>query len=143
MRSFLPLAASLVICLTWAGCNRSPYVLAPVHGKVTIDDKPLFQGRIMFAPSARGEETIAGKPAWGDIGPDGTYNLSTMKAGDGAIVGEHWVTVINSKEELPPGVPKFGRVMAPRRVQVVADKDNQIDIKLTSSVVRNYGEDDR
>src|SRR5689334_8120728 len=80
--------ASLVV--TWAGCSRPSLELAPVHGKVTIDGKSLFQGKVMFAPVAKGDSVHPGKPAWGKIQSDGTFRLTTLKPEDGAVVGEHW-----------------------------------------------------
>src|SRR5689334_3016237 len=92
-RHFL-FCASLVVI--WTGCSRSNLDLAPVHGKVTIDGKSLFQGKVMFAPVAKGDNVHPEKPAWGNIQSDGTFRLTTLKQDDGAVVGEHWVTIINS-----------------------------------------------
>jgi hypothetical protein len=61
---------------------------------------------------------------------------------DGAVVGEHWVTILNVGEDLPDGVPEFARVTLPERVTVVSGKDNEIDIKPSRDIVRKYREDD-
>jgi hypothetical protein len=124
------------------GCNRVAYDIAPVHGKVTVDDISLFQGKVRFAPVAKQDEKNPGKPAFGKIESDGTYRLSTLQANDGAVVGEHWVMVVNVEEDLPDGVPEFFRVTLPDKMRVVSGKENQIDIKLTREVVRKYREDD-
>src|SRR5262245_12689786 len=99
----------LALLVALPGCNRSPVDIAPVYGKVTIDNKPLFQGKVMFAPVAKGNSVNPGKPAWGNIQPDGSFRLTTYKNNDGAIVGEHMVTIMNSDEKLPKGVPEFSR----------------------------------
>jgi hypothetical protein len=125
-----------------AGCDRIPYELAPVHGKVTVVDKPMFQGRIRFAPVAQTDGEEPGKAAFGSIEADGSYRLSTYVPNDGAVVGEHWVMVVNSEEELPDGVPEFARVTFPERVKVVGGKDNKIDISLSRDVIKKYREDD-
>lgn len=125
-----------------AGCNRSSYELAPVHGTVTVDDQPLFQGKVRFAPVAKGDDDHPGRPALGSIQSDGTYRLSTYKVNDGAVIGEHWVMIANVEEELPDGVPEFARVTMLQKVNVVEGKDNRIDIKLTSDVIREHREDD-
>ncbi len=138
-----PLAATwLMLAATVAGCNRSPYELAPVHGTVTVEGTPLFQGKVLFSPIAKGDNVNPGRPAFGKLQSDGTYRLTTFKKNDGAVVGEHWVTIINVEEDLPDGVPEFARVTVPARIVVVAGKDNQIDITLTKPDIRKYREDD-
>jgi hypothetical protein len=134
--------ALLIAIVTFTGCGGNPFELAPVHGTVTVDDKPLVECKIRFAPIASGANVNPGKAAYGTVKPDGTYRLTTIDSGDGAVVGEHWVTVFNIEEELPDGVPEFGRLSVPQKVAVVAGKDNRIDIKLTKEVVRKYREDD-
>jgi hypothetical protein len=125
-----------------AGCGQEAYEVAPVHGMVSVDGKPLFQGKVMFAPVTKGEGN-PGKPGWSRIESDGAYRLTTFKQNDGAVIGEHWVTIINSEEELPEDVPEFSRFMVPKRVSVAPGKDNQINIELTSKVIKEYREDDR
>lgn len=143
MRRGFYYASCLVALTAAAGCERPSFNLAPVHGKVSVDDKPLFQGKVMFAPVATGEIGNPGKPGWGKIEPDGTFRLTTIEKDDGAVIGEHWVTIVNSAEELPEGVPKFARFMVPHKVTVASGKDNLIDIKTTSKVIRENMEDDR
>jgi hypothetical protein len=103
----------------------------------------MFQGKIMFGPIAKENEENPGKPAFGDIDSEGRFRLTTFERNDGAVVGEHWATVINVEEDLPDGVPEFARVTLPEKVIVVAGKDNQIDIRLPRDVIRKYREDDR
>jgi hypothetical protein len=97
----------------------------------------------MFAPVAKGENNNPGKPALGKIESDGAYRLTTFDMNDGAVVGEHWVTIINSDEELPDGVPEFARFMVPKKFTVAPGKDNSIDIKLKSDIIEENREDDR
>ena len=133
----------LIVFVAMIGCNRSPYELAPVHGLVTVNDKPMFQGKVMFGPIAKKGEENPGKPAFGTIQSDGQYRLTTFQPNDGAVVGEHWASVINVEEDLPDGVPEFARVTFPEKVTVVAGKDNRIDIRLSRETIRKYREDDR
>jgi hypothetical protein len=126
-----------------AGCNGSAYPTAPVQGRVTVDDKPLFQGRVLFTPVAKGDDRKAGRTALGKIDSEGNYRLTTYAPNDGAIVGEHWAIVINSEEDLPKGVPEFARVTLPEMVRVEADKNNRIDLSFTRDEIKKYREDDR
>jgi len=145
--------AIAVASATSAGCSRSPYDLAAVNGKVTIDGLPFTQGKVMFAPIATGKDRNAGRPAFGLLEPDGSFSLTTYSTGDGAVVGEHWVTVIRIEPEqpgddgppsdLPPPKPagpqQFSRIAVPTKVTVAADADNVIDVALTKQDVARYG----
>jgi hypothetical protein len=71
--------------MVFTGCSGGPR-LGKVSGKVTFNGKPVPTGTIMFYPDS-------GPAAVGAIGPDGTYTLTTIKSGDGAVVGSHRVTI--------------------------------------------------
>jgi hypothetical protein len=142
-------AVAICICGLVTGCNRSPYDLAPVDGTVTIDGKPLSGARVMFAPIARAGSLEAGKPAVGRLATDGTFHLTTYSDGDGAVIGEHWVTII--KQAADPDdpnaaaakgnfvTPTFDRLAVPKKVSVTSDQPNHIDIKLTAAEVSRFG----
>src|SRR5688500_17796317 len=76
-----PMFASSILALTAfaSGCGKSPYDLAPVHGKVTLNGEPLTNAKVMFAPIAKSESRKSGKPAFGVLQPDGTFVLGTDK----------------------------------------------------------------
>lgn len=84
-------ALAFALLLTAAGCGRSLPPVAPVSGRVTVAGKPVTTGAVWFYPSA------SGRPAIGQISPDGRYTLATFAAGDGALLGEHRV-VIEARE---------------------------------------------
>jgi hypothetical protein len=138
----------LVVLAMATGCSRSPYELAPVKGKVTIDGKPLSQAKVMFAPVEAGDSIDPGKPAFGLLADDGSFTLTTYKKNDGAVVGEHWVSIVklSTKSNQTTLVnhpaskePRFDRLALPQKMTVVADQDNQIDLALTSQDVARYG----
>jgi hypothetical protein len=131
----------LAFILVLPGCHRSSLELAPVHGKVMIDGKTLFQGKVMFAPVAKVDAVNPGKPGWGDIQADGSFRLTTIKKDDGAVVGEHRVTIMNSDEKLPKGVPAFSRLIVPKKAIVAANTDNEINFAFSSSEVKKLSED--
>jgi hypothetical protein len=135
-------------CATGIGCsNDSPYELAEVTGKVTIDGQPFAEGKVMFAPVAKPGEINAGRSALARLKPDGTFKLGTYEPEDGAVVGDHWVTVIriapgpnsSTDEQTPmPAVPhEFKRVVMPRKVTVVSGQ-NTIDVSLTAAEMKQY-----
>ena len=134
------------VVLVSAGCSKSPYDLAHVRGKVTIDGKPLSIGKVMFAPIAQGESREVGKPAFGALQSDGSFVLTTFQDGDGAVVGEHWVTIFGPDEEtdmtrvsVPAGTPKFSRLSVPQKKSVAGGRENDVEVALTSHDVARFG----
>ncbi len=89
-----------------SGCSQQPQTFL-VHGMVVFPDgKPLTKGTIEF------EVTRDSKPitATGEIASDGTFQLGTFQAKDGAIAGKHRVVVIanhviGTGEERPEALP--------------------------------------
>jgi hypothetical protein len=136
-------AAAVAAMTMLIGCSGQPYQVAPTHGRVTVDGIPLNQGKVMLTPIAKGKDLRAGRIALGRINEQGDFKLSTYSDGDGAIVGDHWATVINVEEKLPKGIPEFARLMFPEKVSVKADQENQIDLEFTKAMVKKYREDDR
>jgi len=87
MRRFvLPFAIVLAVVVVGCGRGNLPET-APVSGTVTFMGKPLPGGLVTFHPEGEGN------PAFGEIGADGTFSLTTYKPNDGAVLGKHIVTV--------------------------------------------------
>lgn len=135
------------------GCSKSPYEMAPVHGVVTIDGRAMSAGRVMFAPIAQEGKINAGMRAFGEIQPDGRFVLGTYSDADGAVVAKHWVTIFPAKRKKGDAARithvsnsaektvAFDRITVPSgAVEVVAGKDNEINIALTSQDISRYGQ---
>lgn len=78
-------AALALLALPLAGCGAKFHT---VRGTVTLDDgKPLDKGLVVF------ERVDGGSPltARGNVGPDGHFELSTEKPGDGVPSGRYRV----------------------------------------------------
>lgn len=60
--------------------------MAPVHGKIMYKGKPVPSGTIMFVPDK-------GPAATAEIAKDGAYRLITEGIGDGAVLGNHKVSI--------------------------------------------------
>jgi hypothetical protein len=111
---------------------------APVHGAVTLDGKPLAGGGVMFVPDR-------GRGAVGAIASDGTYTVGTYGETDGAIVGRHKVAVfpgsdtsqfedLSAQPKTPTIPPRYqSAVTSGIEVEVKADQDNTLNIRLTSA----------
>lgn len=139
---------SLFICLfvtaIAVGCNDSPYEVAPVSGKVTIDGTPITSGKVMFAPVSKDASVKSGKPGFGRLQADGSFTISTYGEQDGAVVGKHWATVITSKDEKHgPNIPRFARyTVRSGTLEVQANQENQFEIDIKAADIRRFGTKD-
>jgi hypothetical protein len=102
--------AGLVLASTGcgqAGTGRAP--TAPVAGVMTLGGQPLADVTITFTPAA-------GRPATGRTDATGRFTLSTFAAGDGAVPGEHRVTLSVPAVDVPmPGTPEAAGYIPAKR----------------------------
>ena len=90
------LGAGAAIVAGPGGCQRSaPASSATVRGTVTFRGQPLSGGLVIFSPDP--DRGGSGKPARGEIGPDGQYQLS-----------------LASSPTIPPGWYRVAIVALPR-----------------------------
>lgn len=84
-----PLTAVLIllVVVAVAGCDDGRPERVPVSGQVLIDGKPLACGYLRLIPDGT-------RPAGGQIGPDGRFQLGCFEKQDGAPLGTHKVAVI-------------------------------------------------
>ncbi len=74
----------VALCL---GCSGpSLPAVAPVTGTVTWQGQPVADAEVLFMPKGS-------RPANGTTDSQGHYKLSTFGQGDGAVIGQHAVTV--------------------------------------------------
>jgi hypothetical protein len=76
-----------------AGCsNKEAHKpVFPVRGRVLFEGKPTPHALVVFHPLGA-EDNDAVRPR-SQVGPDGTFTLTTYEAGDGAPAGQYRVTV--------------------------------------------------
>lgn len=131
------------LLLMLAGCSSSEFDLAPVVGKVTLEGKPFSWGSVMFSPIAQAGEIESGKPAFGVLAADGTFELSTYSEKDGAVIGDHWVSIYridDGPNGAPPGsLPRFRRLLLKDKTYaVVAGEDNEFVFDITAEDLRKH-----
>jgi hypothetical protein len=131
-------ALAALAALAVAGCGPAVPVYK-VSGKVTYLGKPLTTGVVAF------HHTDGTAPmAKGDIGPDGTYELTTFRPGDGAATGACKVTVTSmlpakgvegvDVDYRPPKplIPlKYMRLIETPLTATVEPSDNVVTLSLT------------
>jgi len=79
------------------GCGPSNPATAPIDGTVTLDGAPLEGASVTFTPSE------GGRPGSGTTDSSGKFTLTTYEAGDGAVLGQHKVTVVKMAEGAADG----------------------------------------
>jgi len=121
------------------GCGKGENLpeVAPVTGKVMIGGEPLASAMVTFHPAGDGNKGMASTEV------DGSYVLNTYGTKDGAVVGQHTVTVERYLPPMPtqPGgripsarstVPrKYNRPeTSPLKFEVKSGTNNVIDLPL-------------
>lgn len=82
-----PLATVLLVPILLAvGCGPNRPKTVQVTGRVTYRGQPLEGARVMF-------HTQGGPPAAGTTDKEGRFRLETFSTDDGALIGEHTVTI--------------------------------------------------
>lgn len=88
-----PLVWGLALVLAGCGGGDTPTTY-PVSGVVKYDGKPLANVAITFYPAE-------GRPASGRTNEQGKFILTTFSPDDGAVAGEHRVTITPAAADAP------------------------------------------
>ncbi len=108
-----------------AGCNQGDRpALGTVHGKVTLDGKPVADAGISFRPDGGFRESV------GKTDAEGNYRLIYIRDILGAAVGMHKVRIILPRS-LPLAVQEKYNSKSTLTRQVDAG-DNEVDFVLAS-----------
>lgn len=95
----LRILLAALLCGACCGCGAAgggaAATLIPVKGKVTHKGQPVARGQVKFTPDGYG------RPAYGRLNSDGSFVLTTEKEGDGAVAGEHRVSVTDTGIKSP------------------------------------------
>jgi hypothetical protein len=99
-RPFAIVAVPLALLLgAVAGCGQSDHKIAPVSGRVTLNQKPVAGVHVSFQPSAGGAS--GARAGFGSVGitdDQGRFQLKTIDSDRlGAVVGRH-VVRLTAKE---------------------------------------------
>ena len=107
----VPVQRTLIVVLvlsTIGGCSRQPPTYV-VHGTVVYPDgKPLTEGTVEFETTHENQLITA----TGEINSDGTFQVGTFEANDGAVAGQHRVAVI-SEYQISTGFERPGMIPPP------------------------------
>src|SRR5947208_6474009 len=125
--------AAAVLLAGAAGCDSNPRTY-PVHGKVMLEDGRLVTRGVVLFEGASGGALVAAR---GTITPNGTYEMSTYKPGDGVPPGKYRVQINpidlsdtpDEQKNLPFDV-KYTKFDTSGLVYEVKAGPNAFDIKL-------------
>src|SRR4051812_48739718 len=79
------------VIFTYVGCSDRNF--ATVKGTVSLDNKPLDGGSVVFYPKT------PGPLAYSDISPDGSYNLRT--ASRAGLAPASYVAIVSYRSGMP------------------------------------------
>ena len=123
----LAFALGVASAVLLGGCSSGKMKTAVVKGKVTFNGKAVPNGTVNFTPEGGG-----GPSAMGDIQPDGSYSLTTYRKGDGAILGQHKVTIVAMEDmtnKLPEARNPLPPAIVPEKYTSLATTDLKVEVK--------------
>jgi hypothetical protein len=106
---------------------------------VTYKGKPVPNGTITFVPAS-------GHHATGEIGPDGSYVLTTFRPGDGAVPGAYKVFIVAMQDmagRLPEDRTPLPPPIVPNKYTSIATTDLTADVKDQENTINFVLNDER
>jgi hypothetical protein len=115
-----------LLSLASLGCGKpaSDFGMVPVKGKLLVDGQPAEHAAVVLH---RLDMDVFEKPA-GTAGADGEFQLTTLKANDGAFPGEYAVTVSWAKPLTQSSDPDYGPELLPKKYQDPARSELKVTI---------------
>lgn len=95
-------AVAVLAAVVGCGGGATSVKTVPVKGKVTLDGKPVEGATVQFAP----EQGSSGRAASGLTKSDGTFELTTVGGGAGAVPGKYKVAITKRATAGPAQAPK-------------------------------------
>ncbi len=110
------------LCLL-VGCFGSDKI-APVSGVVTLDGEPLPGAIVGYEPIATEGDVEAGYGSYAKTDDNGRYTLRSLKNEDGALIGQHRVSVSTVVGKEGPN----GEMLGLTKEQVPARYNNDTEL---------------
>jgi hypothetical protein len=84
----------LVLFALLSGCGPAgDFPTARTTGRVICEGQPVPHVMVFFEPLESGKSALVGKTGFAIAKENGTFELSTYRNGDGAVIGHHRVRV--------------------------------------------------
>jgi hypothetical protein len=117
--------------LLLSGCGPA---ISPVHGKVTIDDKPLTTGTVTLRPDKSKGNKSSATPL-GKIADDGTYTIET-DGKPGAPYGAYKVVVVAGVPAKPSDM--YSPLTSLVNVKYTREDSTDLEITVPSASADGY-----
>lgn len=117
----------LALLCFMVGCFGSDKIV-PVSGLVTLDGKPLPGAVVGFEPIAQQGDLKAGYGSYSKTDDEGRYTLRSLKNEEGALVGQHRVSVSTVIGKEGPNGEMLG--LTKERVPSRYNNDTQLVIEV-------------
>ena len=123
----LPICFVLLV-MSFAGCSKTGSELAPVTGRITLDEKPLENADILFQPAG------SKPPSTGRTDANGRYELAYKRGVMGGVVGSNSVRITISPDVVanPPNIPARYNTESELTKEVKSDQ-NEFNFDLTTN----------
>ncbi|HWL08764.1 MAG TPA: hypothetical protein VNQ76_10180 [Planctomicrobium sp.] len=135
-KSSLPLFFLCMMSLCGCYAKSRPAdrpVTSPTSGVVTYKGKAIQNAQISFFPEGDGEAGAAVS------GSAGRFTVSTYERNDGAVIGQHVVTVnVPPSEPVVPGFEQEARRVSPIPVKYLDRATSPIKIEVKSGVANDF-----
>lgn len=116
---------STAICAVCLGCGGDGFDISLASGVVQRNGTPLSGGKVLFSP------LDSQKSAIGLVQPDGTFVLSTLSDGDGAMPGRYRVGIVSEFEFR--GRKSKVSCRAPKKILLTVESNQENDFVINVS----------
>jgi hypothetical protein len=115
-----------------AGCGPKiasfdRHAVQPVEGQVIWQGQPLAGALVTFHPKGWRTDPGTSAPS-AETGPDGRYQLTTYKTGDGAPAGNYAITVVLRKPRASRSGSMFGPNQLPKQYESPETSGLEVEI---------------
>jgi hypothetical protein len=132
--------AAMCGCLFLLGCGGRSYEVAPVSGRVRVNEKPAAGVHVSFQPVAKDKDQISPGPgSYAVTDENGDYTLVTVEPAEpGAVVGTHRVR-FTLLEENPEDIrDDVGRPIKRRLPEQYGDGSLTMDVPKEGTDQANF-----
>lgn len=128
MRRIAVLIGALLPICAGCGTGEKQFAVAPTSGVVLCNNEPVANAQVYFEPLVTGKSAVVGKQAFAFSNGEGSFQLSTYGANDGAVIGKHRVRVGGDSTVKCDCETNSEKTIV--EVEIAAEKSNTFELRL-------------